>query len=58
MIEIAGVSCVPTTARMARKVVRGANMLAMILARAMGANICDVITAAILAAIYSGNDGY
>jgi len=52
VIGIAGVSCVPTTAKVAQKEVRAANKMAMILPWAMGANICGVITSAIIAAIY------
>lgn len=52
VIGIAGVSCVPTTAKVAQKEVRDANKFAVILPWAMGANICGVITSAIIAAIY------
>jgi carboxybiotin decarboxylase len=52
VIGIAGVSCVPTTAKVAQKAVREANKLALILPWAMGASICGVISSAILAAIY------
>jgi len=52
VIGIAGVSCVPTTAKVAQKAAREANKLAMILPWAMGASICGVITSAIIAAIY------
>lgn len=52
VIGIAGVSCVPTTAKVAQKEVRAANKFAVILPWAMGANICGVITSAIIAAIY------
>jgi len=51
-IGIAGVSCVPTTAKVAQKAVREANKVAIILPAAMGASICGVISSAILAAIY------
>jgi oxaloacetate decarboxylase beta subunit len=51
-IGIAGVSCVPTTAKVAQKVVQKANKRAMILQYAMGACICGVITTAILTGIY------
>ncbi len=51
-IGIAGVSCVPTTAKVAQKEVFAVNKRAMILPYAMGANISGVITTAILAAIY------
>jgi len=52
VIGIAGVSCVPTTAKVAQKEARDANKFAMILPWAMGANICGVITSAIIAAVY------
>jgi len=52
VIGIAGVSCVPTTAKVAQKAARDANKVAQILPWAMGASICGVISSAILAAIY------
>jgi sodium ion-translocating decarboxylase beta subunit len=52
VVGIAGVSCVPTTAKVAQKAVRDANKTAMILPWAMGASVCGVISSAILAAIY------
>ena len=52
VIGIAGVSCVPTTAKVAQKIVSKDNPSSMILADAMGANICGVITSAIIAGIY------
>ncbi len=52
VIGIAGVSCVPTTAKVAQKEAREANKTTMILPYAMGANISGVITSAILAGIY------
>ena len=52
VIGIAGVSCVPTTAKVAHKEARDANKFAVILPWAMGASICGVITSAIIAAIY------
>jgi len=52
VIGIAGVSCVPTTAKVAQKAAFEANKRAMILPYAMGANISGVITTAILAGIY------
>jgi carboxybiotin decarboxylase len=51
-IGIAGVSCVPTTAKVAQKEVSKINPSAMILPEALGANICGVITTAIIAGIY------
>jgi Na+-transporting methylmalonyl-CoA/oxaloacetate decarboxylase beta subunit len=52
MIGIAGVSCVPTTAKVVQKEVTEANPAGVILPHALGANISGVITTAILAGIY------
>jgi len=52
VIGIAGVSCIPTTAKVAQKEAREANKFAVILPWAMGASICGVITSAIIAAVY------
>lgn len=51
-IGIAGVSCVPTTAKVAQKAVFKANRAAIILPHALGANISGVITTAIIAGIF------
>jgi oxaloacetate decarboxylase beta subunit len=51
-IGIAGVSCVPSCAKVAQKEVEKANPMAMILPEAIGANISGVITTAILAGVY------
>lgn len=51
-IGIAGVSCVPSTAKVAQKAASKANPAAFILDYALGANICGVITTAILTGIY------
>ena len=51
-IGIAGVSCVPTTAKVAQKLVSKANRTAIILPEALGANVSGVITTAIIAGIY------
>jgi oxaloacetate decarboxylase beta subunit len=51
-IGIAGVSCVPTTAKVAQKLVSKANKTAIILPEALGANVSGVITTAIIAGIY------
>jgi sodium ion-translocating decarboxylase beta subunit len=51
VIGIAAVSCVPTTAKVAQKVVSAANKNAIILPHALGANISGVITTAIFAAV-------
>lgn len=52
VIGIAGVSCVPTTAKVAQKSVSQINPNALILPEAIGANISGVITTAIIAGIY------
>jgi len=52
IIGIAGVSCVPTTAKVAQKEVHKVNPQSMILAEALGANISGVITTAIIAGLY------
>lgn len=51
-IGIAGVSCVPTTAKVAQKEANKVNKYCFILQYAVGANICGVITSAILTGIY------
>jgi carboxybiotin decarboxylase len=51
-VGIAGVSCVPTTAKVAQKEIFKANRFAMVLPYAMGANVSGVITTAIIAAIF------
>lgn len=51
-IGIAGVSCVPTTAKLAQHAAMDENPFAMILPVAMGANISGVITSAIAAGIF------
>jgi Na+-transporting malonate decarboxylase carboxybiotin decarboxylase subunit len=52
VIGIAGVSCVPTTAKVAQKEVHGANKFAMVLPWAMGACVSGVITSAIITGLY------
>jgi oxaloacetate decarboxylase beta subunit len=52
VIGIAGVSCVPTTAKVAQKSVNEVSPDNIILSYALGANISGVITSAILAALY------
>jgi sodium ion-translocating decarboxylase beta subunit len=51
VIGIAAVSCVPTTSKVAQKVVSAANRNAIILPHALGANISGVITSAVFAAV-------
>lgn len=52
VIGISGVSCVPTTAKVAQKEVNRVTRYSFILEYAMSANICGVITSAILTGIY------
>lgn len=52
VIGIAGVSCVPTTAKVAQREAHDANKFVMILPWAMGACVSGVITSAIIAGIY------
>ncbi|MGI5966378.1 Na+-transporting malonate decarboxylase, carboxybiotin decarboxylase subunit [Anaerotruncus rubiinfantis] len=52
VIGIAGVSCVPTTAKLAQHAAEEENPFAMILPLAMGANISGVITSAIAAGVF------
>ena len=51
-IGIAGVSCVPSCAKVAQKEVTKSNPVSIILPEALGANVCGVITTAILTGIY------
>ncbi len=51
VIGIAGVSCVPTTAKVAQKTVAEANPEAIVLPHALGASISGVITSAIFAGV-------
>ena len=52
VIGIAGVSCVPSTAKVAQKAVAHDNPGAIIMQYALGANICGVVTTAIITAVY------
>lgn len=52
VIGIAGVSCVPSTAKVAQKEAAHENPGAVIMQYALGANICGVVTTAIITAIY------
>ncbi|MGI6751830.1 MAG: sodium ion-translocating decarboxylase subunit beta [Anaerovoracaceae bacterium] len=51
-IGIAGVSCVPTTAKVAQHEIHLANKKATVLSYAMGANICGVIFSAVVTGVY------
>ena len=57
VIGIAGVSCVPTTAKLAQHAAEEENPFAMLLPLAMGANICGVITSAIVAGVFVSTIG-
>ena len=52
VIGIAGVSCVPSTAKLAQHAAMEENPFAMIIPVAKGANIFGVITSAIAAGIF------
>lgn len=52
VVGIAGVSCVPTTAKVSQKEVSKINKLSFVMEYALSANICGVITTAILTGIY------
>jgi oxaloacetate decarboxylase beta subunit len=52
VVAIAGVSCVPSTAKVAQKEVNKVASGVMILPEALGANIAGVITTAIITALY------
>jgi carboxybiotin decarboxylase len=51
-IGIAGVSCVPSTAKVVQKEVSKVNPLAIVLPEALGANITGVITTAIITGLF------
>ncbi|MDC7784977.1 Na+-transporting malonate decarboxylase, carboxybiotin decarboxylase subunit [Rhodoplanes sp. TEM] len=57
VVGIAGVSCVPTTAKIAQKIVGESNPYAMILPVAMGANICGLIVSAIAVGVFASTIG-
>jgi oxaloacetate decarboxylase beta subunit len=52
VVGIAGISCVPTTAKVAQKEVSKVNKMSFVMEYALSANICGVITTAILTGIY------
>lgn len=58
VIGIAGVSCVPTTAKLAQHAATEENPFAIILPVAMGANISGVIVSAIAAGVYVATIGF
>lgn len=57
IVGIAGVSCVPTTAKVAQKVATHDNPQAVVMPAALGANISGVITSAIIAGALVGSVG-
>ena len=57
LIGIAGVSCVPTTAKIAQHAAEEENPFAVILPMAMGANIAGVIVSAIATGVYVSTIG-
>lgn len=57
VIGIAGVSCMPSTAKIAQKEVFAANPHAMIMPLAMGASICGVIVSAIAVGVFASTIG-
>lgn len=57
VIGIAGVSCMPTTAKIAQKIAMEENPYCMILPLTMGANICGVIVSAIAAGVFISTIG-
>lgn len=57
LIGIAGVSCVPTTAKLAQQAAQEENPFCMILGFAMGANISGVITSAIAVGVFVATIG-
>jgi oxaloacetate decarboxylase beta subunit len=52
VVGIAGVSCVPTTAKVAQKLVSKANPTSVVMPHALGVNVSGVITTAIIAGIF------
>jgi sodium ion-translocating decarboxylase beta subunit len=58
LIGLAGVSCIPTTAKVCQKCAREVNKKAMILPFAMGPNVAGVITTAIVTGIYISGIGF
>ncbi len=52
VVGIAGVSCVPTTAKVAQKIVQKDNPHAIVMQYALGANVMGVITTAIIAGVF------
>ena len=57
MIGIAGVSCMPSTAKIAQREAFAASPYAMIMPLAMGASICGVIVSAIAVGVFASTIG-
>lgn len=57
VVGIAGVSCVPTTSKLAQHAAAEEDPFVMVLGVAMGANVCGVITSAIIAGIFVATIG-
>lgn len=57
VVGIAGVSCMPTTSKLAQHAVSEEDPFAMVLGVAMGANVCGVITSAIVAGVFVATIG-
>jgi len=58
VVGIAGVSCVPTTAKLAQHAAMDADPLCMVMGVAMGANVSGVITSAIIAGTFVATIGF
>nr|WP_321461399.1 Na+-transporting malonate decarboxylase, carboxybiotin decarboxylase subunit [uncultured Cohaesibacter sp.] len=54
---IAGVSCMPSTAKLAQQAATAANPYAMVMPLAMGASICGVIVSAIAVGVFASTIG-
>ncbi len=52
VIGISGISCVPTTAKLAQHAVEDENPMAIILPLAMGCNVCGVIVSAVATGVF------
>ncbi len=58
MVGIAGVSCMPTTPKIAQKIAMEHNPYCIIMPVAMGASICGVITTAIITGVMIATHGW
>lgn len=57
VVGIAGVSCMPTTSKLAQHAAAEEDPFAMVLGVALGANVCGVITSAIVAGVFVATIG-